>query len=117
LIDAGRRLALSPVFCDASYRSLVVLLSLQVGQEGFERNGVGIEIDNGNRHAELHLLRAGKEVASAEYHLREKDGFSVIKWAGASPKWIRLLLIFLAIDRHLCVLCFGRQKQIIEKGL
>jgi hypothetical protein len=82
---------------------------LQVLREGFERNGVGTEIYNGNRprrceyvlmytalrswdmkpylsHAELRLLRAGTEVARAEYHLRAKGGFSVTKWAGTKSK-------------------------------
>jgi hypothetical protein len=37
-------------------------------------------------HAELRLLRAGTEIASAEYHLRAKGGFSVTKWAGTRSK-------------------------------
>lgn len=37
-------------------------------------------------HAELQLHRAGQQVASAEYHLRGKGGFSLTKWAGTKSK-------------------------------
>ncbi|MDH3613857.1 MAG: Sbal_3080 family lipoprotein [Gammaproteobacteria bacterium] len=82
---------------------------LQVLEDGFERHGIGTEIYNGNRprrceyvltytalrswdmkpylsHAELRLLRAGQQVASADYHLRGKGGFSLTKWAGTKSK-------------------------------
>lgn len=101
----------TPVLHVCIQRNTAVQVSdfLQVLQDGFARNGVGTEIYNGNRprrcefvlmytalrswdmkpylsHAELHLLRAGQEVASAEYHLRAKGGFSVTKWAGTQSK-------------------------------
>ena len=82
---------------------------LPVLLQGFERHGIGTEVYNGDRprrceyvltytalrswdmkpylsHAELHLLRAGQEVASAEYHLRAKGGFALTKWAGTQSK-------------------------------
>jgi len=101
----------SPLLHVCIQRNTAVMVSdfLPVLQEGFERNGVGTEIYNGNQprrceyvlfytalrswdmkpylsHAELHLFRAGQEVASAEYHLRGKGGFSVMKWAGTKSK-------------------------------
>jgi hypothetical protein len=82
---------------------------LPVLQEGFERHGIGTEIYNGNRprrceyvltytalrswdvktylsHAELRLLRAGQQIAFAEYHLRAKGGLSLMKFAGTKSK-------------------------------
>jgi hypothetical protein len=82
---------------------------LPVLQEGFERHGIGTEIYNGNRprrceyvltytalrswdvktylsHAELRLLRAGQQIAFAEYHLRVKGGLSLMKFAGTKSK-------------------------------
>lgn len=37
-------------------------------------------------HAELHLLRKGEEVASAEYHLKGKGGYSPKKWQSTKTK-------------------------------
>lgn len=78
-------------------------------QEGFERHGVGTEIYHGNRprrceymltysalrswdlkpylsHAELQLYKGTQQVASAEYHLRAKGGFSLTKWGDTRSK-------------------------------
>lgn len=37
-------------------------------------------------HAELRIEKAGRAVASAQYHLRGKGGFSLTKWAGTKSK-------------------------------
>ena len=78
-------------------------------QQGFERHGIGTEVYYGDRperceyvlsytalrswdlkpylsHAELKLERGGQEIASAEYHLRGKGGFSLAKFAGTKKK-------------------------------
>ena len=82
---------------------------VDVLQHGFERHGIGTEVYYGNRprrceymltytalrswdlkpylsHAELHLHRGTTQIASAEFHLRGKGGFSLTKWAGTQSK-------------------------------
>ncbi len=37
-------------------------------------------------HAELHLLRNGRQIASAEYHLNGKGGLALTKFKGMNSK-------------------------------
>ncbi len=37
-------------------------------------------------HAELRLWQGGRQIASAEYHLRGKGGFALTKWQGTKTK-------------------------------
>lgn len=37
-------------------------------------------------HAEIRLLQGRREIASAEYHLNGKGGFSMMKWQGTKAK-------------------------------
>lgn len=80
-----------------------------VVQEGFERHGISSEIVSGKMpthceyiltysarrtwdivtylsQAELSLKRSGREVASANYHLRNKGGLALNKWKGTKAK-------------------------------
>ena len=82
---------------------------LSVLQAGFDRHGITSEVVFGDAaqrceyvlyytalrswdfsaylsHAELRLRRNRHLVASADYHLRGKGGFSVTKWAGTESK-------------------------------
>jgi hypothetical protein len=82
---------------------------LQVLQTGFSRHGIATEVFTGDvpqtceyvltytalrswdltpylSHAELHLSRNGRSVARAEYHLRGKGGFSLMKYQGTKKK-------------------------------
>jgi len=78
-------------------------------QDGFDRHGVSSEVLAGRdldrcefvltytalrswdmapylSHAELRLRQRGRLVASADYHLRGKGGFSLAKWGGTRGK-------------------------------
>lgn len=80
-----------------------------VVQEGFQRHGITTEIYSGNvpaacqytltytalrswdfapylSYAELDLFKNGSPIASADYHLRGKGGFSLMKWQGVKKK-------------------------------
>jgi hypothetical protein len=82
---------------------------LRVLRDGFDRHGIATEVFSGARpdhceyiltytalrswdvtpylsHAELSLEKDGQEVAHAEYHLRGKGGFSLMKWQGTRSK-------------------------------
>jgi len=81
----------------------------EVLQKGFERHGISSEVLAGRdlercefvltytalrswdmapylSHAELRLRQRGRIVASADYHLRGKGGFSLVKWGGTKGK-------------------------------
>ena len=78
-------------------------------REGFDRHAISTEVFGGNRperceyiltytarrswdmatylsQASLRIERAGRIVASAEYHLRGKGGLSLMKWQGTKAK-------------------------------
>jgi hypothetical protein len=76
-------------------------------EEGFARHGISTRVIPDHRtcefvltytalrswdvtvylsHAELHLLHNGQEIASAEYHLRAKGGFSLTKFKRVQSK-------------------------------
>ena len=76
-------------------------------EEGFARHGISTQVISPRRtceyvltytalrsfdlavylsHAELHLLRNGREIANAEFHLRAKGGFSLTKFKGTKSK-------------------------------
>lgn len=82
---------------------------LDVVQDGFARHGISTEVYSGDTpgsceyiltytalrawdlgvfltHAELNLERAGKKIAYAEYHLKGKGGFSLMKWKSVKSK-------------------------------
>jgi hypothetical protein len=83
---------------------------VMVLREGFERHGISTQVfPTGSRpagcefvltytalrswdlapyltHAELRIEKAGRVVASAQYHLRGDGGFSLAKWAGTKFK-------------------------------
>jgi hypothetical protein len=82
---------------------------LSVLRDGFERHGISTEVHSGEApstcefiltytarqswdfvtylsHAELRIEQQGRTVASAEYHLRGKGGFSLLKWQGTRTK-------------------------------
>ncbi len=82
---------------------------LPVLQQGFQRHGVTTQVYSGEKpsgcdavltytalrswdfttylsHAELYLQKDGVNIASAEYHLRGKGGFSLMKWRGVKTK-------------------------------
>lgn len=78
-------------------------------RKGFDRHGISTEVYSGLApeqcetiltytalrswdfapylsHAELNLNKNGQSIASAEYHLRGKGGFSLFKWQGVEKK-------------------------------
>ncbi|MFH0985032.1 MAG: Sbal_3080 family lipoprotein [Candidatus Omnitrophota bacterium] len=82
---------------------------VRVVEAGFNRHGISTEVYSGTKPdkceytltytalrswdfapylsvAELNLFRNGLTVASAEYHLRLKGGFSLMKWQGTKTK-------------------------------
>ena len=82
---------------------------VSVLRDGFDRHGIATEVSSGDRirqcefilkytalqswdmakylsHAELRLENNGRQVASAEYHLKGKGGFSLNKWANTKAK-------------------------------
>lgn len=83
---------------------------VSVLRDGFDRHGISTEVFQvGKRparcefvmtytalrswdmgaylsHAELRIEKAGRAVASAQYHLRGKGGFSLTKWVGTKTK-------------------------------
>lgn len=82
---------------------------VSVVQAGFERHGISTELVSGAlplhceyvltysarrswdftpylSQADLQLRRSGRQVASAEYHLRGKGGLALNKWAGTKSK-------------------------------
>lgn len=82
---------------------------IQVIRDGFDRHGISTEVFSGSKpdrceyiltytalrswdltpylsHAELRLEKDGRQVAYAEYHLRGKGGFSLMKFQGTKDK-------------------------------
>jgi hypothetical protein len=82
---------------------------LTIIQDGFDRHGISTEVFSGETpeqceciltytalrswdmavylsHAELRLERKGRKVAYAEYHLKGKGGFSLMKWQSNKTK-------------------------------
>jgi len=82
---------------------------VEVLRDGIERNGLSSEMYEGQKpahcefiltytalrswdlgtylsHAELRIERNGRQLASAQYHLRGKGGFSLTKWQGVETK-------------------------------
>jgi len=82
---------------------------LSVIRDGFQRHGISTEVFSGTppshceftltytalqswdfvtylSHAELRLEQQGREIASAEYHLKGKGGFSLMKYQGTRKK-------------------------------
>lgn len=82
---------------------------LTVLRDGIDRNGLSSEVYREQRpahcefvltytalrswdlgtylsHAELRIERDGRQLASAQYHLRGKGGFSLTKWQGVETK-------------------------------
>jgi len=82
---------------------------LTVLRDGIDRNGLSSEVYRGQRpahcefvltytalrswdlgtylsHAELRIERNGRQLASAQYHLRGKGGLSLTKWQGVETK-------------------------------
>jgi len=82
---------------------------LNVVENGFARHGISTEVYSGKvpdsceyiltyvafrtfdvapflSHAEISLKRAGKRIAYAEYHLKGKGGFSLVKWKSVKSK-------------------------------
>ncbi len=80
-----------------------------VVRDGFDKHGIATEVFSGQApnkceyiltytalqswdfspylsHAELRLEKGGRQVASAEYHLNGKGGFSLTKWQGTKEK-------------------------------
>jgi hypothetical protein len=78
-------------------------------RDGFDRHGIATEVISGTpgpkcnavltytalrswdvgtylSHAELRLERDGRQLAYAEYHLRGKGGYSLMKWQGTKTK-------------------------------
>jgi hypothetical protein len=82
---------------------------ITVIRDGFDRHGIATEVFSGApasscnavltytalrswdlkpylSHAELRLERNGRQLAYAEYHLRGKGGYSMMKWQGTKKK-------------------------------
>jgi|LGVE01.1.fsa_nt_gb hypothetical protein len=82
---------------------------IQVVRDGFDRHGISTEVFSGSKpdrceyiltytalrswditpylsHAELRLEKDGRQMAYAEYHLRGKGGFSLMKFQGTKAK-------------------------------
>jgi len=82
---------------------------LDVVKDGFARHGISTKVYSGEipdsceyvltytalrswdigtflTHAELNLERAGEKIAYAEYHLKGKGGFSLMKWRSVKSK-------------------------------
>jgi hypothetical protein len=80
-----------------------------VVRDGFDRHGIATEVITGApasncsavltytalrswdlspylSHAELRLEKEGRQLAYAEYHLRGKGGYSLMKWQGTKAK-------------------------------
>src|SRR5262249_32850000 len=95
--------------CIEDNPSVIVAGFVQIIRDGFSRHGVSTEVFSGSppagceltltytarqswdfvsylSHAELRLLKAGSQVAYAEYHLRAKGGLSPMKWKSTASK-------------------------------
>jgi hypothetical protein len=95
--------------CIESNPKVIVSDFVPVVRDGFARHGISTEVFSEDApvgceyvltytalrswdfapylsHAELHLLRQGEEVAQAEYHLKAKGGWSLMKWQGTRTK-------------------------------
>ena len=82
---------------------------VDVLRDGFDRYGIATEVTSGGRirqceyvlrytalqswdmstylsHAELRLESNGRQIAFAEYHLKAKGGFSLMKWGDTKSK-------------------------------
>ena len=82
---------------------------VDVLRDGFDRHGIATEVSSGDRirqceyvlrytalqswdistylsHAELRLESNGRQIASAEYHLKGKGGLSLTKWGDTKSK-------------------------------
>jgi hypothetical protein len=95
--------------CIQENPKVIVPNFLPIVREGFDRHGISTEVYPGDvpasceyvltytalrswdvapylSHAELHLASGGQEVASAEYHLVGKGGYSLMKWQAVKTK-------------------------------
>jgi len=95
--------------CVQDNPKVIVSDFVPVVRAGFDRHGISTEVFSGSlpekceyvltytalrswdmapylSHAELWLDRRGRRVASAEYHLNSKGGFSLMKWQGTQTK-------------------------------
>ena len=96
--------------CIEENPKVIVADFLPVVREGFARHGISTQVYHPDdlpasceyvltytalrswdaapylSHAELHLANGGHEVASAEYHLVGKGGYSLMKWQGVKTK-------------------------------
>ena len=96
--------------CIQNNPKVIVADFVPVLRDGFNRHGISTEVYSGEApdqckfiltytalrswdfapylsHAELRLeTRGGNQIAYAEYHLRGKGGFSLMKWQGTRTK-------------------------------
>lgn len=95
--------------CIQENPKVIVADFLTVVRDGFDRHGISTEVFSGPAperceyiltytalqswdfstylsYAELRLERNGRKVASSEYRLRGKGGFSLMKWQGTKTK-------------------------------
>jgi hypothetical protein len=95
--------------CIQDNPKVIVTDFLPVVIDGFARHGISTEVYSGQTpegcefvltytarrswdfapylsHAELRLESKGRQVAYAEYHLRGKGGYSLMKWQGTKKK-------------------------------
>lgn len=95
--------------CIEENPKVIVSDFVKVIRDGFERHGISTEVYSGTKpaqcqyvltytalrswdfapymtYAELNLRQNGTTVANAEYHLRGKGGFSLMKWQGVKTK-------------------------------
>lgn len=93
--------------CIQENRKVIVDGFLPMLEEGFARHGISTQVISDHQtceyvltytalrswdltvylsHAELHLLRNGQQIASAEFHLNGKGGFALTKFKGMNSK-------------------------------
>jgi hypothetical protein len=95
--------------CIQDNPKVIVSDFVPVVRDGFARHGISTEVYSGEApagcdliltytarrswdfapylsHAELRLESKGQQVAYAEYHLRGKGGYSLMKWQGTKKK-------------------------------
>lgn len=95
--------------CIENNPRVIVTDFVDVLRDGFNRHGIATELTSGGRlrqceyvlrytalqswdmakylsHAELRLESNGRQIASADYHLKGKGGFSLTKWGDTKTK-------------------------------
>jgi hypothetical protein len=70
--------------CIRDNPKVIVSDFVPVVRDGFARHGISTEVFSGDLHGSA--LVEGQQVAYAEYHLKGKGGYSLMKWQGTKTK-------------------------------